>query len=132
MINEWSAPQEKTWKKVLRWTFRIGAVWAALCVLAFMSAAMMGLMSQALADPIDLPTWLPLPWSGLSSFVETADGKVFAILRFYHRVVCLEHDGTFVGTYPLSKLGTRKKIIIPSRAQLQAIFGRSSIAKSST
>ncbi len=107
MINERSAPQEATWQKLLRWTFYIATTWFVLCIFVFISAALV-----SIPDFIDLPTWLPLPWSGLSSFVETADGKVFAILKLYKRVVCLEHDGTFVGTYHFSELlGGRGRIM---------------------
>jgi hypothetical protein len=46
------------------------------------------------------PGWLPLPWSDFTSFVESADGKVFVSVGFYSRVLCYGHDGHFIASYP--------------------------------
>jgi hypothetical protein len=85
-------PRDNTWRTLRRWVFRVVTAWAVLCLLAFCQGFILTMAGG--------PSWLPLPWSDMRSFVECADGTIIVNLAFFSRVVRLDRDGSFLGTSP--------------------------------
>jgi hypothetical protein len=79
-------------RRCIKGVWCVATVWATLCVTAFVLGPVIMLVGA--------PHWLPLPWSDFRDFVEGADGRVYIDISFYARVLCYDHDGRFIASYP--------------------------------
>jgi hypothetical protein len=80
------------WRKLLTCAFWLVNAWAFLCLASFVSGFLITLAGA--------PRSVPLPWSDIASFAESADGRIFVDLAFFSRVVCLDRDGSFLASLP--------------------------------
>jgi hypothetical protein len=69
----------------------------------------------------DTPAWL-LPWSDVTDFAETPDGKVLVSLRFYGRVLCYDRSGTLLTAYvyPYTNTEGRLAVDVDNRVYFRA------------
>ena len=89
---------------------------------AWVVIAFATLMAGLVISEMGSPRWLPLPWSDLTDFVETSDGRVFVSIGFFGRILAYDKDGEFLGSfhYPPTKPGARLNVDDNDRVYFRA------------
>lgn len=76
--------------------FVVGVViWSLGCFLI----AFVGMLSDQKID--SFPDWLPVPWPGLTDFVEIPQGDVFLLSKFFPKLAQYNQAGQLMALYPV-------------------------------
>lgn len=61
---------------------------------------LLALTSSCVVMEFGSPSWLELPWSDFSDFLEGPEGRLYVDVHFYWRVLCYDREGRFIASYP--------------------------------